>query len=100
MGKVALPFEPRDAAMPKGTTRTPLEDRAAAPNAVPKVNLTDASVEPSDKDLAALMRDFQREVAERESARRAALRSNLLHCLQEAKARLGRDSNAQSGLYP
>ena len=90
--------------MPKGVMRTPSRDRApdgpATPNAVPKVNLTDASVEPSDEDLAALMRDFQREVAERENARRAALRSNLLHCIQEAKARLGRNSNAQRGLDP
>ena len=90
--------------MPDGAMRTSstgrVPDGSAAPNAVPKVNLTDASVEPSDEDLAALMRDFQREVAERESARRAALRSNLLHCLQEAKARLGRNSNAQSGLDP
>ena len=90
--------------MPEGVMRTPARDRApdgsAAPNAVPKVNLMDASVEPSDEDLAALMRDFQREVAERESARRASLRSNLLHCFQEAKARLGRNSNAQSGLDP
>lgn len=90
--------------MPEGAIGTPSRDRTpdgpAVPYAVPKVNLTDASVEPSDEDLAALMRDFQREVAERESARRAALRSSLLHCIQEAKARLVRNSNAQSGLDP
>ena len=86
--------------MPKGAIRTPLEDRAAAPNAVPKVNLTDASVEPSDEDLAALMRDFHREVGERENARRATLQSNLLNCIQEAAARLGRNPNARHGLDP
>jgi len=90
--------------MPEGVMRTPSSDRApdgpAAPDAVPKVNLMDASVEPSDEDLVALMGDFQREVAARESARRATLRSNLLHCIHEAKARLGRNSNVQRRLDP
>lgn len=90
--------------MRKGAMRTPFVDRAIdrslAPNEVPKVNLTDASVEPSDEDLAALMREFHREVSERESARRAALQSNLMHCIQEAATRLGRSSNAQRGLDP
>ena len=90
--------------MSRGAMRMPSEDRMpdgpVAPNAVPKVNLADASVEPSDEDLAALMRDFRREVGERESTRRAALQSNRLRCIQEAAARLGRKSNAQRGLDP
>ena len=90
--------------MTRGALRPPLEDGTpdgpASPNAVPKVDLMDPSVEPSDEDLAALMREFRREVGERESARRATLQSNLLHCIQEATARLGRNSNARHGLDP
>ncbi len=48
-------LEAGDAAIPRGVIENHLED--AAPNAVPKVDLTGASVAPRDGDLAALMRD-------------------------------------------
>ena len=44
---------------------------------VPKVNLLDESVEPTDEELAALMSDFQRVVIARGDAARAAFLESL-----------------------
>ena len=45
---------------------------------VPKVNLLDESVEPTDEELGALMQDFQRVVIARSDAARAAFLEDLV----------------------
>ena len=44
---------------------------------VPKVDLLDPDVEPTDEELEALMRDFQRVVLERREKTRAAFSAKL-----------------------
>ena len=51
---------------------------------VPRVNLLDTRVEPSDSDLEALMRDFQRVVEARREAAQAAYLDNLEALIDEA----------------
>ena len=51
---------------------------------VPKINLLDAHVEPSDADLEALMLDFQRVVALRRNAAQEAFFANLATLLEDA----------------
>ena len=51
---------------------------------VPKINLLDAHVEPSDADLEALMLDFQRVVAIRREAAQEAFFANLATTLEDA----------------
>ena len=51
---------------------------------VPRVDLLDASVEPTDAELEALMLDFRRVVVERRNAARAAFLDRLAAEIDEA----------------
>lgn len=51
---------------------------------VTKVNLLDPDVEPTDEELEALMRDFQRVVLERREKTRAAFASRLAEQIRAA----------------
>ncbi len=53
---------------------------------VPRVNLLDPTVEPTDDELDALMRDFLRVVKEREKACSLALQENLEQCIQDSQS--------------